>query len=286
MVFSLQLKPKQKSGVPFKGIAPLPVVIVDVVFERKWKLKRQIIYFGLLLTLFNAGCSNSSSTNAPVSPTDPAPTVPVNPADPTPNDPYGADIRASVPIDLANKTQFSGLSDIAGTGGLPGNIYLPLVGDAKVRLQTTSSRSQSIHGNLFLAFEDQQGFWGARWENEFPGTGIQVSTSTGQTLDIIFADDDLVVRIQGVVASQTFFGGIYYRLRQPSDTACRQVSVGCTVTYPWGTYTFPPNQCPSYTQPDLVTPCRNYMSPSNTQVKRLGNFTNTFSNIATLPEAQ
>jgi hypothetical protein len=28
------------------------------------------------------------------------------------------------------------------------------------------------------------------------------------------------------------------------------------------------------------------MNPSNPQVKQLGTFTNTFSNIATLPEAQ
>ena len=242
-------------------------------------MKRHILYFGLFLTLFSVGCSNSSSNNSPVNPTEP--TTPVTPTTPTTEDPYGPDIRASVPIDLANKTTFSGLADISGTGGQPGNIYLPIVGDARIRLQTSSGRTQSINGSLFLSFEDQQGFWGARWNNEFPGTGLQTTTSTGQNIDIIFADDDLVVRIQGAVVSQNFFGGIYYRLRQPADTACRQVSYGCTVTYPWGTYTFPPEQCPNYTQPDLVTPCRNYMNPTNTQVKRLGNFTNTYSNIST-----
>lgn len=247
-------------------------------------MKRHILYFGILLTLFSVGCSNSSSTNSPVAPTEP--TTPVTPVDPPSNDPYGADIKASVPIDLVDKTNFSGLADIAGTGGLPGTIRLPIVGDAKVRLQTSNSRAALIHGKLFLTFEDQYGFWAARWEQEFPGTGIQTSTTNGQNIDIIFADDDLVVRIQGAVVSQNFFGGIYYRLRQSTDTACRQVSTGCTITYPWGTYTFPPDQCPNYTQPDLVTPCRNYMSPTNAQVKRLGNFSNTFSNIANLLEGQ
>jgi len=247
-------------------------------------LKRHILYLGVILSLFLAGCSKSSSTTSPVIPEQP--TTPVNPGPPPAQDPYGPDIRASVPIDLADRTQYSGLADISGSGGQPGNVFLPIVGDARVRLQTSTTRLQSIHGKLFLSFEDQQGFWGARWENEFPGTGIQVTTNQGRSLDIIFADDDLVVRAQGAVVSEVFFGAIYYRLRQSGDTACRQVSAGCTITYPWGTYTFPPNQCPNYAPPDLVTPCRNYMNPSNAQVKRLGNFTNSYSIIATLPEAQ
>ncbi|MFM8315069.1 MAG: hypothetical protein ACKOA8_12365 [Deltaproteobacteria bacterium] len=248
-------------------------------------MKRNIFYLSLFLVLFSLGCSKSSSTNSPVRPNDP--TTPVNPVNPPTNDPYGGDIRASVPINLVDKTSYTGLIDIAK----PDIVELPLVGDAKVRLQISDSRSQSIDGSLFIAFEDQAGFWGARWEKAVKNTGVQTSSSSGRTVDLIFADDLLVVRTQGIVVNQNFVGALYYRLRQPGDTACKAVKTYCTVTWPG----FPPysfeiqdgQTCPGYSTPvDTVTPCRTYMNPSNPQVKQLGTFTNTFSNIATLPEAQ
>ena len=162
-----------------------------------------------------------------VSPTNPGgntnPTTPITPTTPTSSDPYGAQIRASVPIDLTDKVNYSGLAGITGTNGNPGNLRLPLVGDARVRLQTSSSRSQSIDGSLFLAFEDQYGFWAAQWDRSFPGTGVQVTSSGNPYLDIIFADDDLVVRAIGTASNNTFYGTLYYRLRQSGDTACRQI---------------------------------------------------------------
>ncbi|MFM8314492.1 MAG: hypothetical protein ACKOA8_09425, partial [Deltaproteobacteria bacterium] len=153
-----------------------------------------------------------------------------------------------------------------------------LVGDARVRLQTSSTRSQSIDGSLFLAFEDQFGFWAAQWDRAFPGTGIQVTSSGNPYLDIIFADDDLVVRAIGTTSSNTFYGTLYYRLRQSGDTACKQVTQTCTSTWNGTTFTVP---CPPQFTYDSVTPCRNYMNPSNSQVKNLGNFSNDFSKITT-----
>jgi len=257
-------------------------------FRRKWKLKRHIINLSLVLCFLIVSCAKNTSTNTP--PQGANTQTPIDPGTTTPSDPYGEQIKASVPIDLSDKVNFLGLADISGSGGRPGNLSLPIVGDAKVRLQITNTRSQSIKGSLFLAFEDQQGFWGAKWDAAFPGTGFQTSNSSGKNIDIIFADDDLAVRALGVVVNQNFYGTLFYRLRQPGDTACRQVQVTCTITYPGGgTYTFSPGPgqtCPNYSIPDTVVPCQNYMNPSNAQVKRLGNFNNSFSSIATLPEAQ
>ena len=255
-------------------------------------MKRHIIILGWILSLTLVSCSQSSSNDAPIGGgdgNDPTVTTITTPTTP-PEDPYGEEIRNSVAVDLADKVSYSGLIDITGSGGRPGNINPPLVGDVKVRFRTTDTRSQAIQGKLFIAFEDQSGFWGASWENAFLGTGIQTTTSSGKTVDIIFADDDLVVRTQGVVINQNFFGALYYRLRQPGENACKTVTVTCTVTYPWGTYNFVPadgQTCPGYTTPvDTVTPCRNYMNTSNSQVKRLGNFTTPFSNISVLSEGQ
>ncbi len=250
-------------------------------------MKRHIIKLGLFLCLFAVGCSKSSSSNSPVIPPN-GDTSPIVPVDPPASDPFGEELRSSVPIDLVDKINYSGLVDITGSAGQPGNITRPIVGDAKVRFRVTNTRSQSIQGKLFIAFEDQGGFWAAAWDNAFVGTGTQTSSADGKNIDIIFADDDLVVRTQGVVLNQTFFGALYYRLRQPQDTACKEVRLTCTVTYPWGSYPFTPidgQTCPGYSTPvDTVTPCRNYMSTSNSQVKRLGNFTNSFNNIAVLSE--
>jgi len=266
-------------------------VVVTVEFVvKELKLKRHIIYLSLVLSLVLISCSKSSSSNSPVGGGD-GPTVTTIPTVTVPtSDPYGEEVRNSTAIDLADKVNYSGLIDITGSGGRPGNINAPLVGDARVRFRTTNTRSQSIQGKLFLSFEDQDGFWAAEWASAFPGTGVQTSTTTGKTVDIIFADDDLVVRTQGVVVNQNFFGALYYRLRQPGENACRTVTVTCTVTYPWGTYSFVPadgQSCPGYsTTADTVTPCRNYMNTSNSQVKRLGNFTTPFSNISVLVEGQ
>ncbi len=256
--------------------------------RRKWKLKSYLLKIALFSWVLLIGCSKTTSNSSPIGPS-PDTTIPLTVTTTTlPGAGYSTELSTSVPIDLADRVNYLGLVDITGTGGAPGNISLPLVGDVKVRLQTTNTRSQSIKGTLFLAFEDQLGLWGAQYNSSFPGTGFQITTTTGKNVDIIFADDDLVVRTLGVVVNNNFTGALYYRLRQAGDTACKQVTVTCNITYPNGYpyyYGSGGFECPPYALPDTVTPCRNYMNPADSHVKRLGNFRNTFSNISVLPEA-
>ena len=269
------------------AIASTIRVTADV---EEWKLSwpnKTLYTLCLCLGVFLTSCgSPKSEIDTIASPTDPTPikdspdTV-VPPPVPTP-DPRLPDLTGAVPINLIDNINYTGLAELAE------NVFPPLVGDAKIRLQFTNTRAQNINGNVLIAFEDNQGFWGAELTS-FPGTSVHATT----TLDAIFADEQIVIRTMGTLSGDDLNGTIFYRNRQPNDTACIQTQFTCDeMIYRNGSwirhsYTEPPFPigC-QLTVADTVTPCRTYMNPTNTQVKRLGSFRGKYSNFAVLPEGR
>ena len=190
------------------------------------------------------------------------------------------DLTGAVALSLTDNINYTGLSDIAGT------VVKPVVGDAKVQLKVTNSTTPS--GTLRLAFEDHRGFW---WTdmNSVSGTGSNTSSS----LDIIFSDNLLTVRIAGlktVTNGNTLNSVFLYRVRQAQETQC--LPKVCRYNWFGQTFELPLERCFSTTAEyqtflaNEVTTCRNYMpsSSTNTQVKTLGTFQVNYTNIAVLTE--
>ncbi|MBI1862066.1 MAG: hypothetical protein HYR96_14220 [Deltaproteobacteria bacterium] len=229
----------------------------------KWIRCIQWLALGLLLS----ACGNTGRTTVGV----PTPTPlagPVSSPIPTPGanlDSRIPDLSRAVGVNLTDVTSFSALRDMAI------NVFPPLVGNPLLQLTMSASRATDISGSLLFGFEDQYGFWGAQ-QVSFPGTGYQSDT----VLDVIFADDSLVTRVSASRFLDNLSGTLYYRIRSSGDTACKQQYVTCTVIGFPGSGTI----CP--TAPDTVVPCQNYMSPSDTHVKKVGTFSAKFSKWTTI----
>lgn len=251
--------------------------------ELKLKLKRNFskvaVFFVAFIVLISCGKDETTSAPSPLD-LDP-PTDPFDPAPPPDDDTRVPDLEKAVTVALTDPVNFSGLEDIANF------VFAPLVGDPLVSMDLLVDRSTGISGSILVAFEDQIGFWGAIL-NSFKGT----STISSGALDMIFADDELVLRTIGTISGDTLNGTIYYRVRVTGDDECKPVTVTCQTNttpgdpfcqmYPWyPTCQANPNPNPPECdfEVDTVTPCLSYMSISNSSVKDLGSFSNTtFSN--------
>lgn len=235
---------------------------------RRKKLRLWLAAFTTVLLL--AACGDTGSNGGSV------PNAGEDPSSPTNQDPINTgggstsgipDLSGAVVLSLFDKINYSGLAELAG------NIFLPVVGDTKIKLQVTNTRAQAIEGKVLIAFEDKKGFWGA----EIPsvkGTGI----NTSGYFDIIFSDDALTVRATGSRTGDTISGTAYYRNRASGETACKTIDYVCKDQYG---NTYPLDRCGIYSIPDVVGPCRTYMTPGGS-VKGLGTFTVNFTDIAVL----
>jgi len=259
------------------------------------------------LVVVSCGKKEDSTTKVPES-TNPDQTTTTAPAPtlPTPTvDPRLPDMTGSVSVKLTDKVNYTALSDLAG------NVFLPIVGDAKVVMHLPQSRATSIYGDILFGFEDNQGFWGAKLPS-FDGTGsLKLDPSDNITkLDMIFADDEMLFHVVGSLSktSDLLAGSIYYRLRQTNDPKisftlpnsngsgssvqsfpyCTKIEFKCTVTYPVG-YTGPTGTnnstvCPNQPVIDTATPCKTFMSITDSAVKKLGTFETKYTNWTTLKE--
>lgn len=228
-----------------------------------------------LLFLTSCGATGSTTTGIPTvtPPTGGGPTSPL-PEEPPTTTPGLPDLSASVAINLRDKVTYSDLSAIAG------NIVTPIVGDPRALLKITNTRNQSVNGTLLVAFEDKLGFWGADMKS-VPGTGVNTSSS----LDIIFSDDALTLRVQASRLGDNLLSTLYYRKRATGETQC--LPVKCYITFGGVRYEVPFGSawCPM-AAPDVAGTCQAYMNPisSNTAVKQLGTFSVKYTDIAVLPE--
>lgn len=188
------------------------------------------------------------------------------------------DLTGSVALALTDNINYLGLSDIAGT------VVKPIVGDPKVLLKVSTGTTPT--GTLRFAFEDSRGFW---WTDmtSVANTGA----NTASSLDIIFSDNLLTVRIAGlktVTNGNTINSVFLYRVRQTSETEC--LPKVCKYNWYGQTFEVPLENCFSTTAAyqtflaNEVTACRNYMTSSstNTQVKTLGTFQVNYTNISVL----
>lgn len=224
------------------------------------------------LFLVSCGATNSTTTGAPAvvdnggGGTTPLP----NPGETT--TPGLPDLTGAVALALTDNVNYVGLSDIAGT------VVRPIVGDPKVQLKVTSGTAPT--GTLRFAFEDSRGLW---WTDmtSVSNTG----TNTSSSLDIIFSDNALTVRILGVktvVNGNTINSIFLYRVRQAQETDClpkickniygQELPLSSCFLTQSAYQTFLANE---------VTSCRNYMTASstNSQVKNLGTFQVNYTSI-------
>ncbi len=214
-----------------------------------------------MLSLFSCGGNEENSNPIPTPSQDPTPN-PTSIPTPTPSvDSRLPDLTNAVSIRLTDAVNFSGLKDLAKT------VFLPLVGDSKIKMSIDGGRENSVSGSVLISFEDSEGFWGAQLSS-FDKTGIR----TSDMLDMIFADDEFVLRVVGTISEDNIYGNIFYRIRVPNDYECKKIVVICPPVYTWP-YWYLPNNCNENI--DLVTPCRNYMSFE--LVKNLGSFIGVYS---------
>jgi hypothetical protein len=226
-----------------------------------WRIKYTTAFLLLLLLSACGGSDSSNGIPTAQNPTAPGGTT-LNPP-PTPTPPAGEpDLSSSEPFKLPNNSDYSGLQAIFG------NIYPPLVGDPLVKMMLSGDvRSTTINGTIRLAVEDNQGL-AVRDFPSFDGTGYHSSSY----LDIIFADDQVVVRATANQSGDTLSGALYYRVRQSGETQCEKVVVTCHDQYG---NTVDPSHCPP--PPDTVAPCRQYMDVSQSSVKLVGTYQAKFS---------
>jgi hypothetical protein len=244
---------------------------------RKVALKRflfPILSLSLgLLFLAACGETGSNTTGIPTAggedvegPTTPLPEDPGNTTSGIPN------LSKSAVINLEDKINYSDLIAIAG------NVVTPIVGDPRVLLKITNTRSEKVNGTLLLAFEDKLGFWGADM-NSVADTGVNTSSA----LDIIFSDNALTVRITASRLGEILLSHIHYRVRQSGETQCLPAS--CYITFGGIKYEVPfgSQWCP-IPKPDTAGICRSYMTTTQAAVKKLGTFSSKYTDIAVLPE--
>jgi len=255
------------------------------------KLSFKQIFFPLIvITLgifFLSGCGATGSTTTGLPTVGSTPTTGGEPTTPLPDttqepDNRIPDLTGSVVLALQDNTQYSGLSAIAG------NITLPVVGDPRVLLKITTTRSETVNGTLRVAFEDRTGYW---WTDMNSVKNSGSHTSTG--LDIIFSDNLLTLRVTAIKTATNgdiLQSALLYRVRAASEDQCLPAT--CYINWYGQRLELPLNRCFS-TQAALdtylnnrLTACRNYMTSSttNTAVKTLGTFSVRYTDIAVLPE--
>ncbi|MCB0404663.1 MAG: hypothetical protein KDD51_07730 [Bdellovibrionales bacterium] len=221
-----------------------------------------------LFMLVVAACAQSSSTTAPT-PLPPGSTVNNTPF--PENQVYYSgnlpDLTSAVAVNLLDKTNFSALYDMVS------DFTPPLVADPLVKLDLKQSGTD-ITGTILFSIEDDLGFWGAII-GSFGNTGHLQNN----VLDVIFADDEMVMRTIGSVSGNTLSGHLYYRMRASGENQCKPVVVYCDVTTqsgsPYWWYPAPtfPAECTQ--TPNVDTPCLSYMNTSASAVKKVGTFVNT-----------
>lgn len=217
----------------------------------------------LLVALWLTACGDTVPNSNPI----PTPT-PVNTGTPTPLPVPSPDVDERIPdLSRAVAVQITDRVSYLALKAMAHNVFPPLVGDALLQLSILKTREPEISGEVLFSFEDQFGFWGARMKSF---TGHQSDSS----IDIIFADDELVLRIVADRKVDDLTGLLYYRVRTPSDTACRKTMITCEVGFG---FVLPP-YC--YDQPNTVTACRSYMNISTSHVKPVGSFKAKFSKWA------
>lgn len=248
----------------FSGTFVEAEVDVDVTLWKERKLSWRVTLASVVVFLMLcAGCSSSSNSNTvPQAQPSTGPTTGL--PTPTPANYTGPDLTNAVPLALPNNQNLTGLNAL-----MPSPVATPLVGDPLVDM-VSNNGVQTIR----LAAEDSNGLQARDWPL-FPGTDQSSSTS----LNMIFADDQVVILATGTIANGQITGGnIFYRVRQASDpapfsqypniTACENFTLTCTDSQG---NPVPLKDC-GETQPDLVTPCEAYMSTSNASVIKLGTF--------------
>lgn len=170
------------------------------------------------------------------------------------------DLTTAVALRLPNPSDYSGLEELAQV------LYLPLVGDPKIRMTISGDRTNAVTGSILVGFEDRAGWWGADVPS-FSKTGYRNTSA----LDMIFADDELLFRVVGAINGNNLDGNVYYRVRQSGENACRKLQT-CTTTYaPY--YPYPPTTTCRDQDADIATAeCRSYMDIGSSSVRLLGNF--------------
>ena len=165
-------------------------------------------------------------------------------------------------------------SDLTGLENFFGILYPPMVGDPLVEMILSGDmRTTTPAGTIRLAVEDKVGLT-ARDFPSFAGTGHVTVESTGNVFDMIFADDQIVVRAVGLINStSTLNATIYYRMRQTGDTECEAISYTCHDQHG---NVVPVSDCYPAGPPDTVAPCENYMGGSSPATKAGVNVLGTF----------
>lgn len=210
---------------------------------------------GLALILWLSACGDTKSNSNPI-PTATPPTATPTPL-PVPQPGYDSrlpDLSRAASVNLSDFTHYTALKDLAH------NVFPELVGNPYLQLNLQKNRE--LEGTALFTFEDQMGFWGAELSSF---TGLQAGNQT----QIIFADDEFVFKVIAVKSSNDLDGILYYRVRVPGDTACRNSFVTCEP------FSFLPPQC--IATPDNITPCWAYMNLSSASVKTVGTFKAKYS---------
>lgn len=185
-------------------------------------------------------------------------------------DPRLPDLTKAAPLLLASYTDFSLIEGI-----FPGlTVATPIVGDPKIALTVTGSGAAAA-GKVLFFMEDAEGaFW--MTQPLYPHTFVR----EGGNVDAIFQDDDVVTRVTATETGGKVSGTFYVRLRTNKDeTVCKLQRATCTVNGTPPPWDVPPSDNPCSPQFDqnaflekLATECKAAMSPSASDVKRLGDF--------------
>ncbi len=265
-------------------------------------LIKNLLVLVVCFSVISCGKKEDTSTKVPesVNPehSEPAPVAPAPVPTPTP-DPRLPDMAGSVAVNLTDKVNYIGLKELAG------NVFLPVVGDARLVLHLPNSRTSLKGSDLLFGFEDNQGFWGASLPS-FEGTESLNTAISTDNFDITFADDETLFRVIGTMLNDKLTGKVYYRVRKSTDPKisftlpttnggssvqsfnyCTKIEFKCSVTYPYG-YTGPTGTgtntsvCPTQPVIDTATPCKTFMSTTDSAVKKLGTFETKYSNWTTL----
>ncbi len=256
----------------------------------KGLMKKFIPVLVIFLTLACGKKDESTTVPTQSSPdsSTPATTSPVVPT-PTP-DSRLPDLTGAVGVDLTQKDDqnYAGLAEIAQR-----NVISPVVGDPKFVMRLKNGSNFGLSGNALFAFEDKLGFEAVQISS-FGTTGYLQNN----VLDMIFASTDILFRVTGSLSGNTLNGSIYYRLRTAGEA-----TLTYTMVHPWDsskTYTTAPQAyctdvtitcqnsngvtvaCPNKPSIDTASPCRSFMSISDTNVKKLGNFQTQYSSWITL----
>lgn len=218
----------------------------------------------LVLCLALAGCGGDSSTTSTL----PTPNTNTNPGGTLNNQPQTdsrlPDLTGAVPINLTDKVSFTAINDLLS----PSNqfVALPLVLEPVIKMTLANDRSTNVKGKVLIAFEDKIGFWGAELST-VDGASIRNSSN----IDTIHTDTEFTLRVLASISGADMYGIVYYRIRKTTpmmETQCLQQTVRCVDAYG---RELPASFC-SYPTPNIVDTCRNYMNPSDSNVKTLGTF--------------